>query len=65
MKGFKAPQRRPLRSYEAPQSVKKKFKWIFILIQVSEMHGAGRVKPLALDKSGFGPVKDFSNQFGI
>ena len=34
-----------LKPFEAPQkSVKKKFKLIFILIKLSEMHGAGRVK---------------------
>ena len=41
MKAFKVF----MKSFEAPQrSVKIKFKLIFILIQLSEMHAAGRVK---------------------
>ena len=41
MKALKA-LRKPFEMLK--RSVKKKFKLIFVLIQLSEMHGAGRVK---------------------
>ena len=44
---FKIPLKAFIKHFEAPQSMKIKIKLIFILIELSEMHGAGRVSKVS------------------
>ena len=51
-KGFMKALKTIIKPFEAPQrSVKTKIKLIFILMQLSKMHGAGRVKKCASRKN--------------